>query len=140
MTNIDKGLVIRRLAEIKKLTSDIRDIVEQGLQKFLSDPYLLDAAKYRLMVLIEACISVCSHIITRTTRAVPETYADCFVLLSRQGILSEELAERLGEMAKFRNMLAHIYWKVDDEKVYQIMRDDIADIEMFVKKVSDYIG
>ncbi len=140
MTEIDKDLVTRRLAEIKRWVYDIRAIVEQGLDKFLSDPYVVDAVKYRLIVIMEACISVCSHIITRTTRTVPRTCADCFALLSQQGILSKELAERLGEMAKFTSTLAHINRKVDDKKVYQIMRDDIGDIEMFVQRVSEYIG
>jgi uncharacterized protein YutE (UPF0331/DUF86 family) len=42
-------------------------------------------------------------------------------------------------MAKFRNMLVHIYWKIDDRKVYEIMRKDILDLEKFIKEMKGYV-
>jgi len=38
-------------------------------------------------------------------------------------------------MTPFRNMLIHIYWKIDDKKVYDIMQKDISDLEEFIKDV-----
>jgi len=43
-------------------------------------------------------------------------------------------------MAKFRNILVHIYWKIDDEKAYEIMKKDISDLEEFVKEVKNYVS
>jgi len=37
------------------------------------------------------------------------------------------------EMAKFRNRLVHIYWEVDDELVYDIIKEDITDIDDFLQ-------
>jgi Protein of unknown function DUF86. len=38
-------------------------------------------------------------------------------------------------MAKFRNMLVHIYWEIDDAKVLEIIRDDLKDLEEFMGEV-----
>ena len=140
MSEIDVDLVNRRLAEIKQLLGELRDIVRLGLEKFLSDSYVRDAAKYKLIVAIEAAISVCNHIVVRVVKEIPSSYSDCFIILGKHGIISQDLAEQLADMARFRNVLVHIYWKVDDKKVYEIMKKDISDLEVFIEEVKKYVG
>jgi len=50
-------------------------------------------------------------------------------------MIDENLAERLEEMAKFRNFLVHRYAFVRKEKLVEIVTHDIKDIEEFVKVV-----
>ena len=140
MSEIDVDLVNRRLAEIKQLLGELRDIVRLGLEKFLSDSYVRDAAKYKLIVAIEAAISVCNHIVVRVVKEIPSSYSDCFIILGKHGIISQDLAEKLAEMDRFRNVLVHIYWKVNDKKVYEIMKKDISDLEVFIEEVKKYVG
>ncbi|HXL02441.1 MAG TPA: DUF86 domain-containing protein [Candidatus Atribacteria bacterium] len=33
--------------------------------------------------------------------------------------------QNLANMAKFRNLLVHLYWKVDDERLYQILQSQL---------------
>ena len=40
-------------------------------------------------------------------------------------MLPSQFVERLKSMAKFRNLLVHLYWKVDDNKVFQILNEDM---------------
>jgi len=42
------------------------------------------------------------------------------------------LAQNLVNMAKFRNLLVHLYWKVDDERLYQILQSQLPDIDAFI--------
>ncbi|GEM_PF-4559679 len=57
MSEIVVGLMNRRLAEIKQLLKEIAQIVDLGMERFLSDSYVRDAGKYKLIVAIEATIS-----------------------------------------------------------------------------------
>ncbi|WP_456471985.1 type VII toxin-antitoxin system HepT family RNase toxin [Methanocaldococcus sp.] len=140
MSKIDVDLINRRLVEIKQLLDELKDIVELGLENFLSNPYVRDAAKYKLIVAIEAAISVCNHIVVRVVKEIPSSYSDCFIILGKHKIISQDLAEKLANMAKFRNMLVHIYWKIDDKKVYEIMKKDVSDLNEFIKEVKDYVS
>lgn len=45
--------------------------------------------------------------------------------------LDRHLSERLQRMAGFRNLLVHGYARVDDGKVREIMRVDVADLRSF---------
>ncbi|WP_198002839.1 type VII toxin-antitoxin system HepT family RNase toxin [Methanocaldococcus infernus] len=108
MSKIDIDLINRRLAEIKQVLNDLKNIVDLGLERFLSDPYIKDAAKYKLIVAIEAAISICNHIVVRVAKEIPNSYSDCFIILGKHNIISQNLSEKLANMAKFRNMLVHI--------------------------------
>ena len=63
------------------------------------------------------------------------SYSDAFEVLKENRIIDEKLAERLKEMAKFRNFLVHRYAFVQKEKLVEIVKQDIKDIEDFVKVV-----
>jgi uncharacterized protein YutE (UPF0331/DUF86 family) len=43
-------------------------------------------------------------------------------------------------MAKFRNVLVHLYLEVDLRKVYHYIQSDLDDFVLFAKYVSDYIA
>lgn len=69
----------------------------------------------------------------------PEGYADTFKVMEEEGIIGSEFADRLGMMARFRNRLVHIYWKIDDDYIYKILNEDIDDIGKLVEKISDHL-
>ena len=132
---IDRGLVKRRSIEIKRAIEELNAIASGGEESFLSNSIIIDAAKYKLLVAIEAALSICNHIAARLGKRMPESYSDCFIILGEEGILSKDLSERLARMAKFRNMLVHIYWEIDDAKVLEIIQDDLKDLEEFMGEV-----
>jgi len=43
-------------------------------------------------------------------------------------------------MARFRNLIVHLYWKVDDRRVYQIIRDDLGNLDTFRQQVLDSLA
>jgi uncharacterized protein YutE (UPF0331/DUF86 family) len=56
--------------------------------------------------------------------------------LGEMRIIPEALSNNLVEMAKFRNVLAHIYHALDLLRLYQFSRVDIKDIEDFIGYVN----
>ena len=87
----------------------------------------VDGTKYRLLVAIEAAVSICLHVSSRRAARTPESYADCFDGLRDAAILSPDLAERLGRMARFRNRLVHVYWRIDSERLWTILQENLGD-------------
>lgn len=56
---------------------------------------------------------------------------DSLELLFDAGIIPESLSENLQKMARFRNLLVHMYWKVDYGTVYDIIRYNMEDLRSF---------
>ena len=92
-----------------------------------------------MIVGIEAAIDLCNHLISMNKFRQPEGYADTFKVMEEEGIIESEFADRLQMMARFRNRLVHIYWKIDDEYIYKILNEDIDDLGKLVEKISDHL-
>ena len=43
-------------------------------------------------------------------------------------------------MAKFRNVLVHLYLEVDLQKVYYYLQNDLEDFERYMRYVSEYLA
>jgi uncharacterized protein YutE (UPF0331/DUF86 family) len=131
----NREILLEKAGDIKRAQLSLREIISHGQDQFLDNPYLRGAAKYELIVAIEAAISICNHINAKIGSRTPETYSDCFLLLVQNKIIKPDLGNRLSDMARFRNLLVHVYSKVDDERVYQIIMENLPDLEELIKEV-----
>lgn len=136
---LNPDLLRQRAKEIRDALDVLAGYGALSQEEFLARPEIVDAAKYRLVVAIEAAVSICTHIAARLANRTPESYADCFAVLATSGILGEELAERLGQMARFRNLLVHLYWQVDNARVWEVLRNNLSDVEAYLVAVGNVI-
>lgn len=128
---LNPDLVRARCTEIEESVQRLEALAARSLPDFLADRDAQDVACYRLLIAIEAALALCYHVSSRRLRTTPESYADCFAVLGEAGLVAPDLAERLQRMAKFRNLLVHVYWNIDHRQVHQAMREDLDDLRAF---------
>ncbi len=132
---LNPDLVGARCNEIEESVQRLEALAATPLADFLADQDAKDVACYRLLVAIEAALAVCYHVSARHLRKTPEDYAGCFAILGDAGILDPDLTERLQRMARFRNLLVHVYWTVDHEQVHALIRRDLSDLRAFAAAI-----
>lgn len=42
-------------------------------------------------------------------------------------------------MARFRNLLAHLYWKVEDREVFRIIQVHLCDFDEYLQAVGRFV-
>jgi len=124
---IDRNL--RFLAQIKKFSP----------KQFLGSYKNIQAAKYSLLEIIEACIDIANYIISVKGYRRAEEYSEMFRVLKEEGVIEKDLATKLEDMARFRNLLVHRYGEVDNTKVLEIIKHNLKDIEEFEKEIEKLI-
>lgn len=137
--SLNQDLVLTRCREIEESLDRLNEIARKPRELFLTDRDLQDIASYRLLVAIEAAISLCYHVSAKRLKKVPEEYAECFAILAEAGVITSELCERLQKTARFRNLLVHMYWKIDYNAVYDILHDSLNDLQRFSKVIAGLI-
>jgi uncharacterized protein YutE (UPF0331/DUF86 family) len=120
---------LRKLRSLSKLSED----------EFLSHYEKIDTSKYNFIVAIEAIIDICNRIISKRKLGFPQDYSDVIKLMSQEGVLQGDLVGRLVEMVKFRNMLVHLYWKIENDRLYQYLRENLGDFEAFKEAIRKYL-
>jgi uncharacterized protein YutE (UPF0331/DUF86 family) len=68
----------------------------------------------------------------------PEDYADCMAIMAEIGVIDDGLKARMMRMARFRNLLVHLYARVDDVQVHRFIRESLGDLERYLASVGRY--
>jgi len=137
MVNAEK--VEGLLRNLERYTGHLHTLAALRQDEFLADPIKIGAARYYLQVSIECCLHLCSHLIAARRFRVPKDYADTFKVLNEEGAFPDDFTKRLQQMARFRNLLVHLYADVDDVQVYESLRSDLSDFEAFVGYLLDFL-
>jgi len=135
----DQDKMAKLISEYRKSVSRLQKLKETGRQKFIDDPDKIGSAKYHFIVAIESSIDMCNHIISRNGYRVPEDYGDTYKVMSEKGAFDIEFSEQLVKMAKFRNRLVHLYWEVDDARIYKILEENLGDFIKFIKLIAGFL-
>jgi uncharacterized protein YutE (UPF0331/DUF86 family) len=133
---LDRDVVRNRCAEIEESLTRLEAFRSMPLEQFLADQDARDIACYRLLLSIEAALALCYHTTSRRLRQTPDDNAACFDALHTAGIIDAPLSERLRRMARFRNLLVHMYWKVDYEKVHEVIHHSLEDLRLFGRTIA----
>lgn len=120
---------IKKLEEKRKITRE----------EYISNSDVQGLVERRLQTAIEGCINIGSHIIAGLGLKLAEDFSAVFRRLSEKGIISKGLSERLINMVKLRNLLVHVYWKVDSSKVYDYLMTGLEDLKQFSKEIVSYL-
>ena len=123
--------VLSKFQQIDEYLSILRKISNTPKETFLVDKILIGSAKYYLQISIECCLDVANHIIASEKLRAPRDYADTFMVIQEEGLISSELGNRLRQMAKFRNRLVHLYGELDNDYIYEYIKGDLKDIKEY---------
>ena len=137
MVNVQKaeGLLRNLAASVGHL----RDLARTERDEFLKDAAKVGAAKYYLQISIEACMDLGNHIIASERFRAPKDYRDIFTVLHENGILPDDFALTLRQMAGLRNRLVHLYWEVDDEQIYDDLLHRLDDFDRCAQCILDFM-
>jgi len=139
MPLFDQEKMAKLVSEFRTSVSRLQKLKELGQKEFIGDPDKIGSAKYHFIVAIESSIDMCNHIISRNGYRVPEDYADTFKVMGEKGAFSNQFSEQLVRMAKFRNRLVHLYWEIDNARVYNILEDHLGDFKVFINSIAKFL-
>ncbi|MFP4052195.1 MAG: type VII toxin-antitoxin system HepT family RNase toxin [Thermoplasmata archaeon] len=136
---IDEELIEKKIDLILKNLDYLEEVKEIDDDVFLKSFEKLQATKHSLQEVIESCIDISNHIISNEGWDRAETYSEMFERLYENDVIGSGLNDRLGNMARFRNLLVHRYGIIDDKKVLHILRERLGDIYRFIEDVEKFI-
>ena len=139
MNDLENSVLNRLFTQMDESLRKLRSLSKLSEDEFLSHYEKIDTSKYNFIVAIEAIIDICNRIISKRKLGFPQDYSDVIKLMSQEGVLEKDLVGRLVEMVKFRNMLVHLYWKIENDRLYQYLKENLGDFEAFKEAIRKYL-
>jgi uncharacterized protein YutE (UPF0331/DUF86 family) len=131
---------LRELAgHLRNAVRQLRELSGIPCEQFLADSRALNSAKYLLIVAAESSLDICNHLAARRGARSPDDYADCVSILAEIGVIDDDLKTRLARMARCRNLLVHVYGRVDDGRVHRVLQEDVGDFDRYLVSVGRYL-
>ncbi len=137
---VDAGRLAALLERVGSELVELTALAEMTAQDLRMDRFALPAAKYRLVVALEAAIDAAEHLIASEGLRASTSFADTFAVLGESGHLDGTLSEAMQDAARFRNLLVHGYADVDDERVVGILKTRLGDLERFRRSLAAVLG
>ena len=125
------GLINRSITRLKKLSSLREETFLDGDTPAIAESYLRRS--------LEAIFDVGRHIIARTAGKGIVEYKEVANALGTAGVVTKDLSERLRLMAGYRNRLIHFYHEITDRDLFLIVKNNLSDMENFVKEIKLFI-
>ncbi len=134
---VDPIRIKNYLSEIRRNSIALQELLDQN--EIVPDSVPLKAAKYILIELAEAMSNTIQHILAKEKGTAVSGYIDTVVKAHDNGIISDDLFQRLKPFFDFRNSLIHRYWIIDDQRLISNIQSGRNDFDRFVEEIEAYI-
>ena len=134
---IDKEQIAIMLKDVERYLSIIEDM---GISKEdLEEPEKYLALSMAIFQIMNRSIDIGNEIISGSKDIpLPGSYKETFQILHENKILSKETASNMTKLMKFRNAIAHEYYRITPTEMLNL-KDDVYDAEDFVSEIKKYL-
>jgi len=137
---INTTLIEDRLREIRNDIKELSIFQGMSLEEFSKGQNFAIAEHY-LRRALQAFIDITTHILSRSTGPKPTGYKEAVLLLGELKVVPKEFAKDvLTKMAGYRNRLIHLYHEITRVELFDIIQNNLSDLEKFCKYIVDYIS
>ena len=111
----------------------------RSFKEYMDNIRLRRAVERSLQVAAEACLDIGRRLIALEGFRYPEDNQDVFRVLAEERVVSQELLPALLDMVRFRNLVVHDYARIDDAKVYGILKRNLSDFDAYAAAIVAYL-
>jgi len=101
---IDKPLIEKKLLKIEEFLRELNTVNIESFDEFVGNIVTKRFIERNIELAIENMTDICKHLISGLDLKEPETYAECFDILSNGGVIQKEGIDVFKSMVRFRNI------------------------------------
>lgn len=132
-------IIRKRLNKLDEYIAILKGLQHYSYEEFIADPERYGSTERFLHLAIEAITDMGNHVIADLGLGVVNSYGDIPALIARKGYLSPSLEGKWIRMIGFRNTLVHDYIDIDRKIVYDVLQNDITDLEALKKVFAQFL-
>jgi uncharacterized protein YutE (UPF0331/DUF86 family)/predicted nucleotidyltransferase len=136
---IDRRRVEHSVNYVQEMLNRLQIQGGKGFEEFAEDFQAVDASLYELQTMLEAISDIAMHVVAGANLGSPNSRPEAIEMLAKSGIIPEELAEKISQAVRMRNVIVHHYPSVNLHTVYDVIQSDLGDIVDFCAEIANYL-
>jgi uncharacterized protein YutE (UPF0331/DUF86 family)/predicted nucleotidyltransferase len=139
-SSINASMVNRKFNFIKsELTFLKQNVLAHTQAEVKTSPVLSRLLERSYQLIIEATLDICRHIVSAMGWGPALSHTDCIKICEERKVVSKELAEKLLQATRSRNIIVHRYLNVDYDTLYKASKELKNTIPEFEKQIVRFI-
>jgi len=154
MESVREGLMKERKINIQRVDTFLKNLKEAitEIQRFISqvkniEEFISPAQKdlrnlsvHHLRIALELVLDISRHIIAVKGFGIADLETENIIdILGKNGVIPYEFSKKIRGMAGMKNVIVHVYWNLDYEKIFNMLKDHLSDFEEFAQYILKYV-
>ena len=136
---IDRGRVEHLVNYVQEMLNRLQSQQRKDFEDFAEDFQAVDASLYELQTMLEAISDIAMHVVTGANLGSPNSLPEAIEMLAKNGIIPQELAEKISQAVRMRNIIVHHYPGVNLRIVYDVIQNGLGDVVDFCAEIANYL-
>jgi len=136
---VNKEVIRKRLNKLDTYLNILYGSQKYSFDAFMADPEKYGSVERFLHLAIEALNDIGNHIIADDALGMVDSYRDIPAILAKNGIIKQAQRETWIMMIGFRNTLVHEYIDIDRKIVYQVLQENLGDIQALIQEFAEFL-
>ena len=133
---VDGALVTSKLSELADSVGQVRKHAKAHPAALAADRDALELVSFNLMLAVQSCADIASHIIADEAWSPAGSLADGFARLASQGVISPPTQLALSRAVGLRNVVAGL----DPAAVHSASTAGVADLDRFAREIAAWLA
>ena len=122
-----------KINEINQFLEELQSLVPSSFEEYKSSLVKRAACERYVEKIVEAVTDLAFLVIKDKKLRIPEDDIDAFNILLENKIIDNDLAVKLKNAKGMRNIISHQYGKIDDEIVFDAIKEELyKDVRKFI--------
>ena len=140
MRSIDREFLGERTRVLEAHLARIQEALPKDSESFKRASDAGDVVSLHLLFAIQIVLDLSIFACINFGLQAPASYDDAVARLAHAGRISDALAERLENIAAFRDSFVHAFENVDAVSIYRAAKATPDDLRMFMAEIAGQIG
>lgn len=137
---VNRDRVAAKVSELSDRVSRVRQHCPADPATLATNRDALDLVSFNLMLAVQACADIASHLIADEGWPAAQTLAEGFQRLHEKGVISASTATSLSRAVGLRNNVAYGYAGIDAKIVHTAAARGISDLDIFAREIVSWLN
>lgn len=136
---VDRDLLQGKLSELEERLARVRGRCPGEAGALAADQDSFDLVSFNLMLAIQSCADIASHIIADERWPAAKTLSEGFERLRDRGVISAATTAGMKSAVVVRNIVAHGYSRADPAKIHAAATVGLSTLDAFASEISGWL-
>lgn len=139
MSRIESAIVLKKLTGMNRYLDHLEIYESVPVEDYRRNWDLQLAVERLIQVIVQTSIDVNFYLLKRVSVDLPKNSIDALARLAELGILERDLATRLSEAVKIRNLITHFYDEIHPDVVHSSIAPVLRNYPRYQRAIIQYL-